>query len=104
MPATSWREIVAEKRLRQKAAIPKDWILPNLPPKEQLDVSNVPETCGLLSMKEIEITNSTVEVLLANLANNIWSSVEVTTAFSKRAIIAHQLTNCLTEIFIERGL
>ncbi|TFK38849.1 amidase signature domain-containing protein [Crucibulum laeve] len=103
MPETSWREIVAEKRLRQQATIPKDWVLLNLPPKEQLDVSNVPETCGLLSTKEIEITNSPVEVLLGNMANSVWSSVEVTTAFSKRAIIAHQLTNCLTEIFIERG-
>ncbi|KIL63891.1 hypothetical protein M378DRAFT_192787 [Amanita muscaria Koide BX008] len=33
-----------------------------------------------------------------------WSSVEVTTAFAKRAIIAHQLTNCLTEVFIDRAL
>ncbi|KAF8550143.1 amidase-domain-containing protein, partial [Imleria badia] len=32
------------------------------------------------------------------------SAVEVTTAFYKRAIIAQQLVNCLTEIFVERAL
>ncbi|KAL9709179.1 hypothetical protein Ac2012v2_007534 [Leucoagaricus gongylophorus] len=34
----------------------------------------------------------------------VWTAVDVTTAFSKRAIVAHQLVNCLTEIFIDRAL
>ncbi|KAF9554987.1 amidase, partial [Agrocybe pediades] len=97
-------EIVKEKKIRQAAAIPKEWILTNLPPRDVLSVIDFPEKSGLLSEKEIEITKTEVGTLLQNLASGAWSAVEVTTAFSKRAIIAHQLVNCLTEIFIERAL
>lgn len=73
------------------ASIPKDWII-KTPPESQLDVTSVPAKCGLLSSRELEITDTTdVEVLLIKLANGEWSSVEVTIAFYKRAIVAHQL-------------
>lgn len=91
--APFWKEIVAEKKQRQQAAIPKEWILTNLPSEEILDVTMFPESSGLLSTKDIEFTNSSVEILLEKLANGTWSSVEVTTAFSKRAVIAHQLVS-----------
>ncbi|PPQ91994.1 hypothetical protein CVT25_004650 [Psilocybe cyanescens] len=104
MASKHWKEIVAEKRERQAASVPKEWILTNLPPKDALNVIDFPEKSGLLTEKELEITATHVDVLLEKLATGAWSSVEVTTAFSKRAIIAHQLVNCLTEIFIERAL
>ncbi|KAF5384166.1 hypothetical protein D9615_003363 [Tricholomella constricta] len=100
----TWQELVAEKKLRQQASIPKEWILTNLPSQSELNITEFPEACGLLSAKDIEITNTHVGGLLEKLASAQWSSMEVTTAFSKRAIIAHQLTNCLTEIFIDRAL
>ncbi|KAI0341997.1 general amidase [Trametopsis cervina] len=102
--STHWKDLVAEKRARRAAAIPKDWIV-TPPPETVLDVTNFPDECGLLTSQEKEITNTVdVAVLLANLATAKWSSVEVTTAFYKRAIIAQQLVNCLTEIFVERAL
>lgn len=91
MPSKHWTEIAAEKKGRQAASIPKEWILTNLPSKDTLNVVGFPEKSGLLTAKEVEITNTEVEVLLDKLAQGTWSSVEVTTAFSKRAIIAHQL-------------
>jgi amidase len=91
--AQTWKDIVAEKKRRQQASIPKEWILTNLPPKEQLDIVLFPETCGLLSTKEIEITNMSVDGLMEKLRIGSWSAVDVTTAFSKRAIIAHQLVS-----------
>ncbi|KIL66043.1 hypothetical protein M378DRAFT_177988 [Amanita muscaria Koide BX008] len=100
----TWKKLAAEKRRKRDLLIPKDWLLPNPPSPDQLDVTQVPEKSGILSQKEIEITNAPIEILLANIASTSWSAVEVTTAFSKRAIIAHQLTNCLTEIFIDRAL
>ncbi|KAF8665462.1 hypothetical protein AX16_000480 [Volvariella volvacea WC 439] len=103
MPEAHWKELVQEKRKRQQQAIPSEWII-GATPANTLDVINIPETCGLLTAKEIAITNTGVGPLLAELATGNWSAVEVTTAFAKRAIIAHQLTNCLTEIFIERAL
>ncbi|KAG6840840.1 hypothetical protein C0991_003787 [Blastosporella zonata] len=104
MELKQWQDLVTDKKRRQQASIPKDWNLSNLPSEDQLDVTNFPENCGLLTPHEVEITNSHVDVLLKKLATAQWSCVAVTTAFGKRAIVAHQLTNCLTEIFIERAL
>lgn len=86
-----WQEQIADKRKRQQAAIPKEWLIPPVP-EGQTNVIDVPRTCGLLTERELEITGvSDVNVLLQKLATAEWSAVEVTTAFSKRAIIAHQL-------------
>lgn len=87
-----WRELVADKKKRQEATIPKEWLI-TTPPESQLDVTRVPEECGLLSAKELEITNSDVATLLAKLASASWSSVDVTLAFYKRAIVAHQVVS-----------
>ncbi|KZT10734.1 general amidase [Laetiporus sulphureus 93-53] len=99
-----WKDLVADKKRRQQESIPKDWII-TVPPDSIRDVTSVPSTCGLLSPRELEITDTTdVEAILNKLASAEWSSVEATTAFYKRAIIAHQLVNCLTEIFVDRAL
>ncbi|KAG6888252.1 hypothetical protein C0995_009453 [Termitomyces sp. Mi166 len=100
----NWEHLVALKKSRQQASIPKEWILTNFPSPNELNVLTFPETCGLLTPQEVEITNTRIDVLLKKLANGKWSSAAVTKAFGKRAIIAHQLTNCLTEIFIESAL
>ncbi|KAG6896138.1 hypothetical protein C0993_008733 [Termitomyces sp. T159_Od127] len=100
----NWKYLAASKKSCQQTSIPKEWLLNNLPSANELNVLAFPETCGLLTSKEVEITNTHVDVLLKKLASAEWPSVVVTTAFAKRAIIAHQLTNCLTEIFIERAL
>jgi amidase len=98
-----WTTLIAEKKKRQLESIPQEWIV--TPPSDStLDVSAFPETCGLLNAREIEITNTSVDVLLEKLACAAWTAVDVTTAFYKRAIIAHQLVNCLTEIFVDRAL
>ncbi|KAG0694762.1 general amidase [Suillus ampliporus] len=98
-----WPELVAEKKQRQLKSIPQDWLV-SPPPDSTLDVTGFPETCGLLNAREIEITNTSVNVLLEKLACGKWTAVDVTTAFYKRAIVAHQLVNCLTEIFVDRAL
>ncbi|TCD62072.1 hypothetical protein EIP91_007512 [Steccherinum ochraceum] len=99
----SWQEAVADKKRRQAEAIPKQWLI-SVPPATELTVTSIPESCGLLTDKEVLITKTEVDVLLKKLASAEWSSVEVTTAFYKRAIIAQQLVNCLTEIFVDRAL
>jgi amidase len=93
MTTKHWKELVSEKRIRQRASIPQEWILENIPSEETLNVIDFPEKSGLLSKREIEITNSEVDLLLQYLANGSWSAVEVTIAFSKRAVIAHQLVS-----------
>ena len=69
------------------------------------NVLDVPATCGILSSKEIEITgNWDAVVLIEKLAKGELTSLEVTTAFCKRAAIAQQLINFLTEIFFEQAM
>lgn len=100
--STTWQELVADKRKRQQESIPKDWFI-NVPPQDQLNVTDVPAQCGLLGDKELEITSeSDVDVILAKLASGEWSSVEVTTAFYKRAIIAQQLVEILVHCHVSR--
>lgn len=94
--STRWQDLVADKKLRQAASIPKEWLI-TYPAHTVLDVRKVPDECGLLTPKEIEITNTVdVQTILANLATGKWTSVEVTLAFYKRAIIAQQLV-CLVD-------
>lgn len=97
--------ILAERQEKQ-AHIPQEWklsseLLSNLP----TNVLDVPKTCGLLNKQELQITEvDDIDELLANLRSRKWSSVDVTAAYCKRAAIADQLTNCLTEIFFDRGM
>ncbi|KAG2122712.1 general amidase [Suillus cothurnatus] len=86
-----WTKLIAEKQQRQLESIPQEWLV-------------FLETCNLLTTREIEITNSSVNVLLEKLTCGEWTAVDVTTAFYKRAIMVHQLVNCLTEIFVHRAL
>ncbi|KZV89606.1 general amidase [Exidia glandulosa HHB12029] len=104
--SATWKELAAAKKAEQQASIPSAWLLSadKLPPAEQKDVTGVPESCGLLSAREVEITNTDVGPLLKKMAAAEWSASDVTLAFCKRAIVAQQLTNCLTEIFIDRAV
>jgi amidase len=72
------------------------------PPK---DVTGIPSSCGILSNEELEITeNYDATALAAAIASRKFTAVAVVTAFSKRAIIAHQLTCCLTQWFMEEAV
>ena len=89
----SWEELCADKKRRQQEAIPKDWII-TPPPDDVLDVTGVPAQCGILNPLELEITETDdVDLILRNLASGRWSSVEVTTAYYKRAIVAQQVVS-----------
>ncbi|THH27944.1 hypothetical protein EUX98_g6243 [Antrodiella citrinella] len=99
-----WQTLCVQRKQKQWDSIPREWII-DVPADSRASVINAPLRAGLLTDLEVKITETVdLDVLLGKLSNGIWSSVEVTTAFYKRAIIAHQLTNCLTEIFVERAL
>ncbi|EJD43785.1 general amidase [Auricularia subglabra TFB-10046 SS5] len=107
MVSASWKDLAAKKKQAQHDAIPADWLLAanSLPPREQKDVTGCARACGLLGVRELEITGNTdIGALLSRLASGEWSAYDVTLAYYKRAVVAQQLTNCLTEIFVERAL
>lgn len=92
---STWQHLVEQKIQQRDAAIPKEWLI-SVPPPQQLDVTGIPESSKLLSPLELEITETRdVEVILDRLARGRWKSVDVTKAFYKRAIIAHQVVSVL---------
>jgi amidase len=100
-----WKEIVRERRAKQLEQIPTAWLLSPAQKDSSKNVRKIIHSCGILSPKELELTDMTdVRPLLKKLASGDISSLEVTMAFCKRAAIAQQVTNCLTEIFFEQAL
>ncbi|GLA03421.1 hypothetical protein AnigIFM60653_003040 [Aspergillus niger] len=106
MAITMWEHRAKSKQAQTAAAIPPEWTLPaDILLDSSANVLDVPRTCGLLTEREIHITEDyDATALLEKLAPGEFSSVEVTTAFCKRAAIAQQLTCCLTEIFFDKAL
>jgi len=103
-PLTTWQDVSAAKIAARDALLPKEWLLPKPPGDDVKNVMDIPRTCGILSDKEIEITETPALDLIAKLKAKELTSVEVTTAFCKRATIACQLTNCLSEVFFDQAL
>ena len=105
-----WKQLIDEKRRSNFEKIPKEWrvsseILARVESNANANVLSIPTSCGVLTPKEVEITESAdATEVLQKLAKGEWSSYEVTLAFCKRAAIAQQLVNCLTEIFFDQAL
>ncbi|GAB7351739.1 hypothetical protein MBLNU459_g2323t1 [Dothideomycetes sp. NU459] len=104
-PEATWESICQRKRAQQISAIPKEWLLRSKPDPSRRNLLSIPRECGILTAKELEITEKNdATSLLQLLAAGKLSSYDVTLAFCKRAAIAQQLTNCLTEIFFSQAL
>jgi len=101
----TWQEIAASKLAAKRACYSKFAVdISGTVPDSQTNVMGVPASCGKLTPKELEITETLATKLVSLLASGTLSAVDVVTAFSKRALIADQVTNCLTEVFIDRAL
>ncbi|CAG7941956.1 unnamed protein product [Penicillium salamii] len=100
-----WEKIAHAKRVARDNAIPKEWRLrPGCVPDDQLNVMDVPRECGILTETELQITETDADVLVEKLVSREYTSHAITLAFCKRAAIAHQLVNCLSEIFFDQAL
>ncbi|OLN97393.1 Acetamidase 1 [Colletotrichum chlorophyti] len=106
-----WLAIARRKQAERVNRIPSKWhiptnVVPQDPPKPQYGpqkVLNVPRQ--FLSQSEISITESyTTTSLLKAVCSRTLSATQVTEAFCRRAAIAHQLTNCLTEPLFDTAL
>lgn len=91
-PTPAWRLACLEKQKRQRDAIPIAWRLTSPPDDSVKDVRDIPRTCGILTDLDLAITElAEVKELLHHLRGGRWSAAQVTTAYLKRAIVAHQL-------------
>ncbi|KAF2688416.1 amidase [Lentithecium fluviatile CBS 122367] len=105
-----WRPLAASKRAALAQKIPPDWLLPSfltstISEASTQNVLSVPGACGLLSERELDLTTDYDATALVELmATRKAKSAEVVQAFCKRAAIAQQCTNCLTEIMFEEAM
>ncbi|KAF1914810.1 amidase signature domain-containing protein [Ampelomyces quisqualis] len=100
-----WQLVSWQKKDEQHARIPHEWRLSSLPASHVTNFIHVPRKCGILSAKEINITENYDATALAEaVRSRKLKCIDITMAFCKRAAIAHQLTNCLTEIFFTDAL
>lgn len=87
-----WKKESAIAQKRRQAALDAFFKVPdveddNLP----LDLRSYPKESGLLSKEELDIVDSDAETLLHRIKHRHLTSVEVTKAFSKAAVIAQSL-------------
>ncbi|KAF2204005.1 acetamidase [Delitschia confertaspora ATCC 74209] len=101
----TWQSISRRKKEEQLSRIPKEWILTEKPGSAVTIYMDIPQKCGLLTKEELRITEEFDATALAEeIRMGRLKSVDVVRAFCKRAAIAHQLTNCLTEILFISAL
>ncbi|KAH6670505.1 amidase signature domain-containing protein [Halenospora varia] len=101
----NWKEICAEKRAIRDTSIPKAWRIPSTTKSNTGNLLSLPTSYGILTEQEVRITSGYDAVgIVAAIRDSVFTAEEVTTAFCKRAAIAQQLTNCLTEIFFGEAI
>jgi amidase len=104
MDQSSWEKVRDAKKAEQDARIPTEWKLKDLPSDSVRDLRPYAKISGILSERELEITDEDATSLVDKLASGVYSAVEVVTAYCKRAAVGHQLINCLTEIVFTEAL
>ncbi|KAK9465689.1 amidase signature domain-containing protein [Lipomyces arxii] len=98
-----YKEIIDAKLAERDGKIPAEWKVKFDP--EPNSLLSLASECGLLNEKELEITEKYDSVgLLSEIAKGTYTAVEVATSFCKRAAVAHQALNCLTEIFFDEAI
>ncbi|KAJ4160121.1 hypothetical protein NW754_003245 [Fusarium falciforme] len=102
--ATNWQNISKEAQANLLQSIPPRWRIDATSYDHLSDVTRVPLTCGLLSPRQIEITELTVTELAACIRSRTLRATEILEAFVGRAAIAHQLVFCLTYWFYDEAL
>jgi amidase len=99
-----WKKKGKEKADSVLALIPKEWRLQKIPTvEEQRDVTG-PYIQQFLSKEEVAITETDAVGIVRKMTSGVWTAVEVAKAFCHRAAIAHQLVNCLHEIFFDAAI
>jgi amidase len=96
MTKLNWQDLVTAKQQECAQRIPSEWKLSAeqlaLVQTPRLIEADVPRRSGLLSEFELDVTeNYSANQLLTKLASGQVSSIDVTTAFCKRAALAQQL-------------
>jgi len=98
-----WQGVASRKKADREASLAKfnDWRIEVLP-KGTYNVSQL--SLEKLTGRERNIVNSDATALAGLIRKRLYTSEEVLIAYAKAAVVAQDVTNCLTEIFIEEAL
>ncbi|KAK5952726.1 hypothetical protein OHC33_006318 [Knufia fluminis] len=103
MEMKPWQEVAQRAQAyRDKSIAEINPPIPAVPEELPQNVTHLPKQ--LLTPREVEITEMLPEELLPALADGKLTSVEVINAFVRRAGLAQQLVNCVTEIMVPQAL
>lgn len=87
----SWEALSKQAQADLLNSIPAKWRIDAEAFTAVTDVSQIPKTCGILSSRQIQITELTATELAKHIASRQLRAVEVLDAFAARAAISHQL-------------
>lgn len=97
---SDWKSKVAKKQKELSLLTPPEWLIE--------DTAVTPYETALsekLSLEQLEITgNYTAQELIAAISSGKYTAEAVTDAFSRRAALANQYVNCLTEVNYQAAL
>ncbi|PTB71699.1 amidase [Trichoderma longibrachiatum ATCC 18648] len=105
MTQSPWQDIAARKRAERDRKIPLEWSLSKPRPPGTRPIDHLPR-CGLLTEQDLALINPARDAteLLSSLSTGRVTAEDVVRSFCKRAAVAQQLTNCLTEIMFEEAI
>ena len=91
--AQPWQIQSAKAKDILQNSIPIPWVLPEnkLPPAEQKNVLDFPRQNGVLTKKDLSITEMSAGALVGEMGAGKLGAEEVVVAFLKRAVIGQQL-------------
>jgi amidase len=98
------QDVSARKKAEQTSRISAfpQWLLQDPVLNDTRDVTTIARAA--LSTHEQEIVTQDATSLVSSFKTGRYTAVEVSHAVFHAAVVAHQLTNCLTEVFFEEGL
>ncbi|TEY70094.1 hypothetical protein BOTCAL_0111g00120 [Botryotinia calthae] len=101
---SDWQIIAKNKRESVNGLIPEKWRLDSIPSVEEKRDVTGDYIQQFLSAREIAITETVAVGIVEKTSSGEWKSREVCEAFCHRAALAHQLVNCLHEIFFDDAI
>lgn len=102
--ASDWKQSAKDKADQVLSLIPEEWRIKDIPSAEQQRDVTGDFIRKYLNEKEIAITETDAVGVVEKTLSGQWTAVDVTKAFCHRAAIAHQLVNCLHEIFFDQAI
>ena len=95
MEPEAWKSAAQKSRDFLKASVPTQYLVEEskLPAASALNVTKFPAESGMLSQKELDITEMGATELVEKMRADHLTAEEVVIAFLKRAVLGHQLVS-----------